>query len=130
MNEIKDAHSNYTNALNNVMIAQEKGYYVDPQFINILTNSIQAIEEEGTIQISTSKLNDSIEIDILDSGKGIRKEDLPKILDPFFTTKEPGKGTGLGLAISYNIIKEHKGSMDFASEINKGTSAKISLPIK
>ena len=57
-------------------------------------------------------------------------ENLNKITDPFFTTKAPGKGTGLGLSITYNIIREHGGTLDFKSEINKGTTAIVLLPEK
>lgn len=99
-------------------------------FINILTNSIQAINTAGKIKISTKTINNSILIEIADTGCGISKEDLPKIFDPFFTTKDPGKGTGLGLAITYNIIKMHNGQLDFTSELTSGTNAKIILPIK
>jgi signal transduction histidine kinase len=65
----------------------------------------------------------------MDTGCGISEENLPKILDPFFTTKGPGKGTGLGLSITYNILKEHDGSIEFESKLGEGTTTKITLPI-
>lgn len=99
-------------------------------FINILTNSIQAIEANGKINISTKKNNKTIQIEVTDTGSGISEADLPKILDPFFTTKDPGEGTGLGLSISYKIIKQHYGNLEFKSEKNKGTTATVTLPIK
>jgi len=98
-------------------------------FINILNNSIQAIENEGIISISTQKFDNKIIIEIVDTGSGIAEENIAKIIDPFFTTKDPGKGTGLGLSISYRIIQEHKGKIEIQSEINKGTTVKITLPI-
>jgi len=98
-------------------------------FINILNNSIQAIEYVGVISIKTQIFNDKIVVEIVDTGSGISEENLPKITDPFFTTKDPGKGTGLGLSIAYRIIQEHKGKLEFQSEVNKGTLIKISLPI-
>ncbi len=66
-------------------------------FVNILTNSIQAIDNIGSISISTHKNERSIEIEISDTGCGISKKNLSEITSPFFTTKDPGKGTGLGL---------------------------------
>jgi signal transduction histidine kinase len=98
-------------------------------FLNILTNAVQAIEEIGIITIST-KLNDQfLEITINDTGKGISKDALGKIFDPFYTTKDPGKGTGLGLSITYEIIKELNGSIEYYSAEGQGTTAKVLLPI-
>ncbi len=100
-------------------------------FTNILQNAIQAIEHKGNITIKTNITGNGnlAQIKIMDTGKGISKENLPKIYDPFFTTKEPGKGTGLGLSIAFRIIKEHKGTIKYSSEIDKGTKVLITLPI-
>lgn len=97
-------------------------------FLNILYNSVQAIENSGEISITTQKDGDNIIVKITDSGCGIPKEILHKITDPFFTTKEPGTGTGLGLAVSYAVINEHKGSLKFKSEPGKGTTVTTILP--
>jgi signal transduction histidine kinase len=70
-----------------------------------------------------------LQIEIADSGCGIDPDDAPKILDPFYTTKAPGKGTGLGLYITYTIIKEYEGAIDFESEKGKGTKFTITLPL-
>ena len=99
-------------------------------FINILINASQSIEDEGSISISTEDKDENVCIKITDTGCGICKDDLPKITDPFFTTKEPGKGTGLGLSITYNIIQAHKGQISFQSELNEGTTVIMVLPIK
>jgi len=98
-------------------------------FLNILTNAVQAIENIGKIDIATRRKGDLVIIEIKDSGAGVDKENLTKITDPFFTTKDPGEGTGLGLSITYSIIMDHKGSMEFSSTKGKGTRVKISLPI-
>jgi len=98
--------------------------------INIVQNAIQAIENEGKITITTSQIEHNAVIRFDDTGIGIEEENLSKITDPFFTTKDPGKGTGLGLSISYSIIKEHKGSLEFKSQPNKGTSVTITIPLK
>jgi C4-dicarboxylate-specific signal transduction histidine kinase len=99
-------------------------------FLNIIINANQSIEDKGTITLSTVIMKEKVQIDIEDTGCGISKENLSKITDPFFTTKEPGQGTGLGLAIAYNIIQAHKGTISFKSALNKGTSVKIVLPVK
>jgi two-component system, NtrC family, sensor kinase len=97
--------------------------------LNIITNAEQSIDESGTITIHTDVSKDNILITIADSGYGIGQEHLQKIFDPFFTTKAPGKGVGLGLSISYNIIQEHNGSIEFESQLGKGTKAIIKLPV-
>jgi signal transduction histidine kinase/ligand-binding sensor domain-containing protein len=97
-------------------------------FINILYNSIQAIDKKGVISIKTNKQEQNSIIEITDSGCGISKHNLTKITDPFYTTKDPGKGTGLGLSIAYSIIQDHKGNIEFQSELNEGMTVKITLP--
>ncbi|HKR05146.1 MAG TPA: ATP-binding protein, partial [Bacteroidia bacterium] len=97
-------------------------------FMNIISNAIDAISENGKIIITTSKENDRIKISICDNGKGMSREVKQKIFDPFFTTKDVGKGTGLGLSISYGIIEKHKGNIEVNSEVGKGSEFLISLP--
>jgi two-component system cell cycle sensor histidine kinase/response regulator CckA len=97
--------------------------------MNILMNSVQAITTNGEIMIKTTAERDTIEISITDNGCGIPQDNIGKIFDPFFTTKNPGEGTGLGLSICYGIIKNHNGSIDMKSEVGKGTSFTIKLPI-
>lgn len=101
-------------------------------FINLLVNAVQSIESKGVgvISIKTEAEKSNLIVKITDTGTGISAENLKKITDPFFTTKDPGKGTGLGLSISYNIIKEHRGLLEFKSEAGKGTLVKIVLPKK
>lgn len=99
-------------------------------FTNILTNSIQAINKKGEIKISTVTKENKCIIDVSDNGCGISKENITKITEPFFTTKQPGKGTGLGLSITYTIIEEHKGNIQFESKENQGTRITITLPYK
>ena len=97
-------------------------------FLNIFGNAVQAIPQEGLIKIETESILDKISIKVTDTGMGISAENLEKVTDPFFSTKDAGEGTGLGLAITYNIIREHKGEMEFKSELGKGTTVKIILP--
>ncbi|RIW29039.1 PAS domain-containing protein [Bacillus salacetis] len=95
--------------------------------LNIIKNSIDAIKNDGKINIHISKDQQNVYIHISDNGVGIPKEQLSKIGQSFFTSKE--KGTGLGLMVSFNIIKNHNGSIHIDSEENHGTTFKISLPL-
>lgn len=97
--------------------------------MNILTNSIQAITNDGEIIVKTNANQGHVEIGISDNGCGIPRENLAKIFDPFFTTKGPGEGTGLGLSICYGIIKRHNGSIEVKSDVGKGTIFTIKLPV-
>jgi len=100
-------------------------------FLNVINNAVDAIEgQPGTITISTRQANDNLVIDVADTGKGIPPEHMERLFLPFFTTKQVGKGTGLGLSVSYGIIKQLGGSITVASEVDKGTTLTISLPVK
>ncbi len=95
--------------------------------MNLLTNSRDAIAPgKGTIDVTTSRENDKVKIEVKDSGKGMDRETLGKIYEPFFTTKE--KGTGLGLSLCYNTITEHNGQLKIISNPGEGTKAIIILP--
>ncbi len=94
-------------------------------FLNILTNSIQAIPDNGTIHIETNVNNQFITVTIKDNGIGITEENLPKISDPFFTTRSPGEGTGLGLSIVFKIISEHNAKIMYNSSESSGTEVNI-----
>ncbi len=96
-------------------------------FMNILNNAKEAMPDGGTITIAASLEGDFFRIDFKDTGCGIAEEDKKKILEPFFTTKE--KGTGLGLSICYGIIKAHNGELKFESQLNKGSTATVLLPL-
>jgi signal transduction histidine kinase len=72
---------------------------------------------------------DAMRIEFADTGKGIPKEDLSKVTEPFFTTKPEGKGTGLGLAICKRIVQEHGGKFEISSEAGRGTTVSITLPV-
>lgn len=99
-------------------------------FMNLFVNAVQAIHDKGQIVVSTSRDRDSIYIKITDSGSGIQPQHLPRIFDPGFTTKGVGVGTGLGLSISYNIIKKHDGEITVDSQVGRGTTFTIRLPIR
>jgi PAS domain S-box-containing protein len=99
-------------------------------FMNILVNAAHAIEDRGDIFIATKHINDAVVIEIRDTGKGIPPGSLEKIFDPGFTTKGMGVGTGLGLSIVYQIIKDHNGTIDVESAPGRGSTFRITLPVK
>ncbi|MEQ8904245.1 ATP-binding protein [Ekhidna sp.] len=99
-------------------------------FTNIITNAEQAIEEEGIIEITTKNIDQSVCVQVSDSGVGMSKKEVEKMTDPFYTTKDPGEGTGLGLFITQMIIDEHKGMMDVESIKGEGTTFTITLNCK
>ena len=104
---------------------------INQVFLNIITNAAQAIEDTGDVIITSRRRDDDhISITITDSGCGIPEENLDKIRDPFFTTKEVGSGTGLGLSIVDEIVRAHGGELLIESELGKGSSFTIVLPIK
>lgn len=107
--------------------------------LNIIMNAVHAIhdalgeqpEKTGQIVITSRQLGELIEIRIADNGTGIPKEIHNKIFDPFYTTKDIGRGTGQGLAIAYTVIvKKHGGTLEFESEVSRGTTFVIRLPGK
>jgi len=100
--------------------------------MNIALNAAEAMKGKGSLSISSSlnQRGDFVEVRMIDAGTGISKENLSKIFDPFFTTKDPQKGTGLGLSVSYGIIQKHQGDIVVESEIGKGTTFTIKLPVE
>lgn len=98
-------------------------------FMNLLVNASHAIEERGTITIRTGVEGGSVWVAVSDTGKGIAPENLKRIFDPFFTTKPIGKGTGLGLSMAYGIVQKHHGKIEVQSEVGKGTTFKVVLPL-
>lgn len=99
-------------------------------FMNILLNASHAIDDRGTIAVSTGVEGDEVWIEIQDSGHGIPDEILQRIFDPFFTTKPVGSGTGLGLSISYGIVKKHNGRIEVRNVPGAGACFRITLPIR
>ncbi len=95
-------------------------------FWNLGLNAINAISEDGTINIYTDRQDDKISVIFHDTGIGLSKEDIEKIFDPFFTTTE--KGTGLGLSIAQRISEEHKGKITVKSD-GKGAGATFSVEL-
>ncbi|MDI6736235.1 MAG: ATP-binding protein [bacterium] len=95
-------------------------------FTNLFSNAIEAMGDNGLLEVEIGTRGADVLIKVSDTGKGILPENIPMIFDPFFTTKE--KGTGLGLAIVYNIIKRHHGKIEVSSLPERGTTFTIILP--
>ncbi|MBI4997895.1 MAG: PAS domain-containing protein [Rhodocyclales bacterium] len=98
-------------------------------FMNLLVNAGQAIVERGEITIRTGRDEASVWVAVSDTGAGIPQENLNRIFEPFFTTKPVGKGTGLGLSLSYGIVVKHRGRIEVESEVGKGSTFRVILPI-
>jgi signal transduction histidine kinase len=98
--------------------------------MNLCLNAVQAMSSGGHLHVATTRIGDDrAGIRIADDGPGIAPEHLHRIWDPFFTTKPVGKGTGLGLSIVYGIIKVHRGQIAVKSEVGKGTTFTVTLPV-
>ena len=98
----------------------------------MIQNACQALPNtEKAIRVSSSwdKENSNVVVTVQDEGRGIPKESLPHIIDPFFTTKQDSGGVGLGLSISSRIVEEHGGKMTFKSRLQEGTTVEVILPI-
>ncbi len=102
-------------------------------FMNFISNAAEAVEAVGGgflhIETALSPGSGKITISFQDTGIGIPRENITKLFEPFFTTKKKGKGVGLGLSVAYGIIEEHSGSIQVRSELNKGTTFRVQLPI-
>jgi signal transduction histidine kinase len=99
--------------------------------VNIVTNAVQAINEDGAVQIATRyhRNRGLVTISIEDNGTGMDPEMISKVFEPFYTTKKPGQGTGLGLSLSLGIVEEHGGDIQLESAPGSGTKFTILLPV-
>lgn len=105
---------------------------IERVIMNMIINAAEAMDGNGELFLATriDRSSDFIELEFSDTGQGISEENIDKIFDPFFTTKDVGHGTGLGLAISYGVVKAHKGTISVISELGKGTTFIVRLPVK
>jgi len=98
-------------------------------FMNLISNAIDAIGKNGLVQVKSRREGTNIAVSIRDDGPGIPQDQQKKVFDPFFTTKGTGKGTGLGLWVTYDIIKGMGGAITLKSEVGKGTTFVVNIPI-
>ncbi len=105
---------------------------INQVFMNLLTNASQALagRDNATIFVETAGDADGVEVKIRDNGPGIPPSVLPRIWDPFFTTKDVGEGTGLGLSIVHELVERHGGTIDCATTVGEGTTFTVKLPRK
>ncbi len=124
--------------MHNVRVMRERlddaAVHADPDQIeqvalNLLSNAVDAMPRGGTVRLNLICENDEVRLSIADEGHGIPAEILPRIFDPFFSTKEIGKGTGLGLAISYGIVQDHGGDIVVESSGGRGAQFTVVLPV-
>ncbi len=99
-------------------------------FMNILLNAVQAIKQEGTITVRTGNGNDEAWVEIADSGDGIAADSLPRIFEPFYTTRPVGKGAGLGLSVAYALVQKHRGRIEAQSTPGRGATFRVTLPLQ
>lgn len=97
-------------------------------FVNFIMNALHAMNSKGKLEILVRKLSDGVEIDFKDTGHGIPPENLERIFETFFTTKDGGKGSGLGLSISKKIVERHGGRISVQSEVGIGTTFTLFFP--
>lgn len=112
--------------LPNVMVDR---HMIEQVLMNLVLNAIQAMKDGGVLTIRTSVVEGVCLIEVCDTGSGIPPAVLPRIFDPFFTTKSEGEGTGLGLSVSLGIVERHGGKILVDSEVGKGTTFTLCLPV-
>lgn len=131
--EQEAAYNNITiekNLAPNLPATMIDGPQLQQVFLNLTNNGIDAVEQDGKVEISSKLRKDGkLEMIFADNGPGISAENLKHIFDPFFTTKDPGKGTGLGLYISYDIIQKLGGSISAENRKNGGAMFTVVLPV-
>ncbi len=99
-------------------------------WLNLLVNAIDAIDEgPGIISVKSSQDENSIKVSVTDSGHGIPEDQISRIFEPFYTTKDPGRGTGLGLSVCHQIVTRHGGQIRVNSRPGEGTTFTVILPI-
>ncbi len=109
--------------------------HLEQVFLNIFINALDAMnakdaEQKHNLKVTTKYRNDVVEIRVSDTGIGMKSEVCKRAFESFFTTKEIGKGTGLGLFISYNLVREVDGTIELESELGKGTTVIIRIPLR
>ena len=98
-------------------------------FLNLIINALQAMPEDGgSLEIEIDRVDDQVVVRLQDSGEGIPEANLPRVFDPFFTTREETGGTGLGLSIIFGIVEKHSGRIEVDSEVGQGTTFTLRFP--
>ncbi len=103
---------------------------VNQVFLNLLANAVQACDRGGSVTARTRAEGDGVVVEVQDNGSGIRPEHKARLFEPFFTTKPVGQGTGLGLSVSFGIVRDHGGTIEVESEVGRGSTFRVRLPLK
>jgi two-component system NtrC family sensor kinase len=108
------------------------GEQIQQTIMGLVLNAFEAMPRGGTVTIATRRQpdGDGVQIRVADEGIGIPPENLPRLFDAFFTTKGDGKGVGLGLSIAHAIVRRHQGRIDVESEVGRGTTFTVTLPLR
>jgi len=109
--------------------------WIDPHqirqvLLNLLTNAIHATDRGGKITVTIGREEDVVTLSVSDTGKGIPRENMDKIFEPFFSDKPPGQGTGLGLFVTREIVDKLGGAIDVRSRVGKGTTMAVTIPLQ
>jgi PAS domain S-box-containing protein len=97
-------------------------------FMNLLLNAAEAITGHGSITVRTRAVDGGVQVEVADTGHGIGKDSLPRIFDPFYSTRTKGQSVGLGLSLAYGIVQRHHGRIEVTSEVGKGASSRLWIP--
>ncbi|MBF0194337.1 MAG: PAS domain S-box protein [Magnetococcales bacterium] len=131
--QIKKYCNNFSSDLPEILpVVQGNTQQLEQVFINLILNALQALGNRNKhvkVTITEDKSSNSVMVKVVDEGKGICEKNLQFLIDPFFTTRTDVGGTGLGLSISNTIIQNHGGQITFESELGKGTTVTVQLPI-
>jgi two-component system NtrC family sensor kinase len=122
-------HRQLVGGLPRVVVDRER---IIQAFMALMLNAMDAMNSRGTLTVRTTRSpdrSDELQAEFIDTGSGMRSEELSKIFEPFYTTKGPGRGTGLGLSIVYGIIQDHSGRIEVESQLGVGTTFKVYLPV-
>jgi len=116
------------------VVANVDAMQIEQALTNLVINAVHAMPEGGNIELSsrveTAKNRPCAVLAVRDEGTGISKENLDRIYEPFFTTKAVGDGTGLGLSVTHGIVADHEGWMEIDSEVGRGTTVTLYLPVE
>ncbi|MFN3432628.1 MAG: sensor histidine kinase, partial [Candidatus Sericytochromatia bacterium] len=116
-------------ALGAVPLLTGYGKQLNQAFLAILTNALQAVSQGGEVFVTLETQGDEAVVTFRDTGVGIPAEQLPKVFDPFFTTRPVGEGSGLGLTTAYSVVERHNGEINLTSTVGAGTTVSVRLPL-
>jgi len=109
-----------------IMINQTE---IEQVFVNLITNAIEASDYGQTIWVRLTRDGDAVASRFVDEGQGMPGEEVDRIFDPFYTTRQDEGGTGLGLSLTHSIVRQHGGTIEVDSRPGKGTTITVSLPV-